>query len=198
MNAQPRVSTAILEFLLSKHALLGRPCRSNAAPSLVSPSAYCSAFRFSAKTRPFSYRDEGCRLNTVRNRSTNWVIAALLMLQLVIGMQWQVAHADMAPPERQARGVDARHCPHHASKDSRTDGRGGAGASTSARSPHNIPAQKHDCCVSLDCQCHCAQGPGVLDLPLASVVYSASFLLPLFDARPPVARTNEFFRPPIA
>jgi hypothetical protein len=114
----------------------------------------------------------------VRNRSTNWVITALLMLQLVIGMQWQVAHANMAPPERQASGMDARHCPDHPSKD--------------------VLAHKHDCCGSLDCQCHGAQGPGALDLPLASVACSASLLLPFFDARPPVARTNELFRPPIA
>ncbi len=134
----------------------------------------------------------------VRNRSTNWVIAALLMLQLVIGMQWQVAHANMALPERQASGMDARHCPDHPSKDLRTDEKRGAGAQTSAPSSHDNPVRNHDCCGSLDCQCHGAQGPGALDLPLASVVGSASFLLPVFDARPPVARTNELFRPPIA
>ena len=98
------------------------------------------------------------------------MIAALLMFQFVIGMQWQVAHANMALPERHVSGVDARHCPAHS----------------------------HDCCGSIDCRCHGSQGPGVLDLPLASVVCSASFLLPFFDARLPVARTNELFRPPIA
>jgi hypothetical protein len=108
----------------------------------------------------------------MRNRLSNWVIAALLMFQLVIGMQWQVAHAEMAPPERQASGAETRHCPDHPSK--------------------------HDCCGSLDCQCHFAQAPGVLDLPLASVFGSTSFLLSVFDARSPVARINELFRPPIA
>ena len=154
--------------------------------------------RVSAKTRPFFHLGGGCRLRIMRNRFGNWVIAALLMFQLVIGMQWQVAHADMAPPERQASGMDTRHCPGHASK-SRTDGRG-AGALTSASPAHgtSAPAHKHDCCGSLDCQCHCAQAPGVLNLPLASVFCSPSFLLPFFDARPPVARTNELFRPPIA
>jgi hypothetical protein len=105
------------------------------------------------------------------NRFGNWVIAAFLMFQLAIGMQWQVAHADMAASERQTSGVDAGHCPGHAA---------------------------HDCCGSNDCQCHCAQGPAVLDLSPASAVCSASLLLPVFDARPPVARTNELFRPPIA
>jgi hypothetical protein len=28
----------------------------------------------------------------MRNRLASWMIAALLMFQLVIGMQWQVAH----------------------------------------------------------------------------------------------------------
>src|SRR5260370_16388366 len=134
----------------------------------------------------------------MHNRLTNRVIAALLMFQFVIAMQWQVAQANMAPPERQASGIYARHCPGHPSQDSRTDERRGAGASTSASSSHNIPARKHDCCGSLDCQCYCAQGLGVPDLPLPTAVCSASKLLPLFDARPPVARTNELFRPPIA
>jgi hypothetical protein len=120
----------------------------------------------------FSHRGEGCRLRIMRNRPANWVIPVLLMFQLVIGVQWQVAHANIAPPERQVSGVDARNCPGH--------------------------AHKHDCCGSLDCQCHCAQAPAVLNLSSARVVGSASFLLPLFDARPPVARTNELFRPPIA
>jgi hypothetical protein len=125
-------------------------------------------------------------------------MAALLMLQLVIGMQWQVARANMSPPERQASGVDARHCPDHPSKDLRTEERRGAQASTSALASHNNPAHHHDCCGSLDCQCQGAQGAGALDLPVASVDGSASFLLPFFDARSPVARTNELFRPPIA
>jgi hypothetical protein len=110
----------------------------------------------------------------MRDRLTNGMIAALLMFQFVIAMQWQVAHANIAPPERQASGVDELHCSGHSS-------------------PHT-----HDCCGSLDCECHCAQGPGVLDLTLASVVCPASFLLPFFDARSPVARSNELFRPPIA
>jgi hypothetical protein len=154
--------------------------------------------QFFANTCLFSHRGEGCTVRIVHNRRANWVIATLLMIQLVIGVQWQVAHANVAPPERQTSGADAKHCPDHPSKDSRTDVRHAAGASTGASSSHNIPAHKHDCCGSLDCQCHGAQGPGVLDLPLASAVCSASMLLPLLDARPPVARTNELFRPPIA
>ena len=104
------------------------------------------------------------------------------MAQLVIGMQWQVAHANVAAPELQASAVDTQHCPDH----------------PRVSSSHDNPVHHHDCCGSLDCQCHGAQGPGVLDVALAGAVGSASFLPPFFDARPPVARTNELFRPPIA
>ena len=132
----------------------------------------------------------------MRSRFGNSVIAALFMLQLVIGMQWQLAHSNMALPEGLANGV--QHCPGQLSKGSSTEGtRGAAGASTSVPSSHNN-ADRHDCCGSLDCQCHSAQGPGALDLSLPSVVGSTSFLLPVFDARAPVARMNELFRPPIA
>jgi hypothetical protein len=134
----------------------------------------------------------------MRNRPANWVTTALLLFQLAIALPWQAAHANMAPPERRASDMDARHCPAHSSKGSSTDERHGGGASTSAPSSHGNPAHGHDCCGSLDCQYHCAQVPGALHLPLASVVFSASFLLPFVEARPPVARTNELFRPPIA
>jgi hypothetical protein len=140
----------------------------------------------------------------MRNRPANWVITALLMLQLAIGLQWQVAQAVAAPTEpqmngMQAGGMQAGHCPGHQSKDSRTVEGGGSGASTSAPFSHDDPADKHDCCRSVGgCQCHYAQSPGALDLPRTSITFSALLLLPVFDARPPVARTNKFFRPPIA
>ena len=111
----------------------------------------------------------------MRNRPLNWVTTALLLFQLSIGMQWQAANANMASLEPQASGLDqasgmdARHCHTH----------------------------KHDCCGSLDCQCQGAQGSVVVAPPLASVVLFASFLLPLVNARLPVAHTNELFRPPI-
>jgi hypothetical protein len=126
------------------------------------------------------------------------MIAALLIFQLAVGLQWQAAQAVAVPPERQMNGMAARHCPIHASKDSRTDEGRGAEVSTNAPSSHNNPAHMHDCCGSVDCRCHSAQGPTVFDLPPASVVFPGSFLLPAVNARPPVARTNELFRPPIA
>jgi hypothetical protein len=157
-----------------------------------------SARGFSTMTRLFFQRDAGCTLTRVRNRSaTNWVITALLMFQLAIGLQWQVAHAVGAPPERQMSSVEAGHCPGHQAQVSNTDVGLHAGTSTSPRSLPDKPVPKHDCCHSLGCQCHGAQSPGALDLPAASAALSSS-LLPILDARPPVARSTEFFRPPIA
>jgi hypothetical protein len=133
----------------------------------------------------------------VHNRPANWVITALLMLQLTIGLQWQVAHAAAEPAERTANHMGAGDCPGHQSKRAQTADESGAGASTSASSSSHA-AGKHDCCRALGCQCHFAQSPGVLDLPRANAAFSAVVLLPVFDARPPVARPNELFRPPIA
>jgi hypothetical protein len=146
----------------------------------------------------FSHRGRGCTLRIMPDRSANWVLTALLMLQLALGLQWQAAHAAAAPPEPQTGGMEAGHCPGHQPKDSRPVDGGGAGASTSAASSHDNPANKHDCCRSVGCQCHDAQSPAVLDLPRTSAAFSALLLLPVFDAQLPVARTNRLFRPPIA
>jgi hypothetical protein len=146
----------------------------------------------------FFRRRERCRLWFVRNRPANWSIAALVIFQLAIGLQWQTAQAVVAQPEREMNGMGAGDCPDHSSKDSRADHERSAGGPTSAPSSHHNPANKHDCCRSLGCQCHCAQSPGTLDLPLAGAALSPTLQLPILDARPPVARSNELFRPPIA
>src|SRR4030088_1328398 len=116
-------------------------------------------------TSLFFRRSQRCRLYFVRNRPANWAIAALVIFQLAIGMQWQTAQAAVAPPEREMNGVGAGDCPDHSSKDSRADQERTAGAPTSAPPSHHNPANKHDCCRSEGCHCHCAQSPGTLDLP---------------------------------
>jgi hypothetical protein len=118
----------------------------------------------------------------MRNLLATWVIAALVMLQLAIGLAWQTAHAASVLPEHPMSGMEAGRCPGHQSTDSAIDN----------------PAKKHDCCHSLRCQCHSAQSPGSLNPPPTRDAFSSLHLLPAFDARPPVARTTEFFRPPIA
>jgi hypothetical protein len=126
------------------------------------------------------------------------VIAALLMLQLAIGLQWQAAHAAAALPEPQKNAMKAGHCPGHQSSDSRSVEGRGSGATSGAPSSHGNSGDKHDCCRSVGCQCDYAQNPGVLDLPRAGAVFSTLLLQPMFAARPAVARTNKLFRPPIA
>lgn len=132
----------------------------------------------------------------MRDRTSNWVIAALLMVQLAVGLEWQAAHAAEAP-EGQMNGMKAGHCAGHQSNDSRSI-QGGPGASTSAPSSRDNPVNKHDCCHSFGCQCHSAQSPVVPGLLRTSAALSALLLLPVIDARLPVAHTNELFRPPIA
>jgi hypothetical protein len=119
----------------------------------------------------FFRRGRQCRLSFVSNRPANWVIAALLIFQLAIGLQWQTAQAAVAPPERGMNGMGAGQCPDH--------------------------ANKHDCCRSLGCQCHCAQSPGMQDLTRPRADLSSTLQLPVLAARRPVARSNELFRPPI-
>ena len=126
------------------------------------------------------------------------MIAALLMLQLAIGLPWQAVHAGSALPEHPIGGMQAGHCPGPQSNDLTIDEDSGSGASTSAPPSHDNPAKNHDCCRSLGCQCHSSQSQGALDLPPTHVAFSSLEVLPVFDARPPVTRTNEFFRPPIA
>ena len=133
----------------------------------------------------FFHHGDGCTLRIMRKRPANWVIAALLMVQLAVGLQWQVAHAVAAPPQRQMNGMEAGHCPASLANDSRADS-------------HKKPAHKHDCCHSVGCQCQWVQSPGVLGLALTGITLSASPLVPVRDARHPVAHTTELFRPPIA
>jgi len=145
----------------------------------------------------FSHSNQRCTLGAMRKRRVNRVIAALLLFQLAFGLQWQVAHAIVLSPDLQASGIGA-HCPDHATKNSTADKEPRAAASEMASSQNNGPAPKHDCCGSLGCQCHSAQSSAVLNLSPASVVLSSPCQLPFADARPPIARLNEFFRPPIA
>jgi len=117
----------------------------------------------------------------MRNLPATWAIAAMMMLQLAVGLAWQTVHAASALAEHPISGMETSQCPGHQSTDSR-----------------DHPAKKHDCCLSLGCQCHSAQSLGALIPPPTHAAFSSLHLLPSFDARPPVARTTEFFRPPIA
>ena len=162
------------------------------------PGARCQRVRFFEMKSLFFPRGEKCRLRFVRNRTANWLISALLMFQLAIGLQWQTAQAVMAQAEPQTYGMKASHCPTYLSENVRTDQTHGAKSPTSAPSSHNHPAGKQDCCRSQGCQCHCAQSPMGFARTLVRPAPSPSVLLPILTARPPVARSSERFRPPIA
>ncbi len=120
------------------------------------------------------------------------LMVGLAMFQLAVGSQWNLMQAVVASGQ-----MAAGHCAAHAHPDLGQNTRHG-GAASSASSSTQMPATKHDCCRSLSCQCHCVPSPVMAALALASPAFAASFLVPVFDARLPVAHTNELFRPPIA
>ena len=133
----------------------------------------------------FSHASGGCTLTVVHSRPAKWVIATLVMSQLVTALRPGVAQALVASHDQQMSGMEAGHCPASLANDSRTDS-------------HKKPTHKHDCCHSVGCQCQWVQSPGVLGLALTGITLSASPLLPVRDAGHPVAHTTELFRPPIA
>jgi hypothetical protein len=111
-----------------------------------------------------------------------------LSWQLGFGMQWAYAHAAPIGPHTQQSLVSAgsgAHCLfHHAS--------GGTPL------PQHDSSRIHDCCALGGCVCHCTHSPLASDLPQVSAAEVCSCLLPAIEARVPIARLDEFFKPPIA
>jgi hypothetical protein len=133
----------------------------------------------------------------VSRRSPSLLIIALLVFQLAFGVHWQTAHAAPVAP---VQGMDAgaEHCADHHQLQSLGPDQGlGAQAYGHVPASPQVPVNKHDCCRSMGCQCHCAQSPAVVELPSVNGSL-ASVRVPDFGARNPDARTSEFFRPPIA
>jgi hypothetical protein len=139
----------------------------------------------------------------VHRRPTSYLMYAVLVFQLAVGMNWPVAHAATVPQQGQTGGMEMAHCPEHASL-----GLGGEGPDThngqvegSADhdpSHHQQLQAKHDCCRSAGCQCHCAFTPCVTGPMGLRIFVSFGYLVPILDARVTTARHDEFFRPPIA
>lgn len=136
------------------------------------------------------------RRPTVKIRSSKAVLLVLLAVQLVIGLQFQVAraasvHMTMPPVAgvmSQRAGAGAHtDCPTHAAN----------GATHSAGTNNHSPMATHDCCHASACECHCVYTPAAIALPaLANIVTSDS--IPSFDSAQFVApRIDEFLRPPI-
>jgi hypothetical protein len=137
-----------------------------------------------------------CRLWSVRRRVPKLIITALLMFQLAIGLQWQVAYAAVSPPERAMSGLQEQPCPSHQARAGEAQEMLGAKASTGVPfSPHGTFG-KYDCCRTSSCQCHCAQPLAALDLPIGGALLP-SVLLPTLNLRISATRSTEFFRPPI-
>jgi hypothetical protein len=136
----------------------------------------------------------GVSSTAMRRTPLNLLTIALLMFQLAIGLQWQVAYAEDVPAEQGTNAVPGEHCKSHAAK---AAAREIQGAQTRGPLFSKKAFGKHDCCRSAGCQCHCAQYLATLNLPVAKP-HLPSAPLPAFNLRAPATRTDELFRPPIA
>jgi len=138
----------------------------------------------------------------VHRGPTSYLMYAVLVFQLAVGMDWPVAHAATVPQQGQPGGMEMARCPEHASLGV---GAGGPdthngqveGSADHDPSHHPEPPAKHHCCRSAGCQCHCAFTPGVAGPTGLRIVVTLGYLLPAFDARVATALPEEFFRPPI-
>lgn len=132
----------------------------------------------------------GCKLTFVSRRPTaksryfKAVVLVLLALQLVIGLQFQVARAASVrvtmPPV--AGSVEQSHCPTHSAHG--TD--------------QHAPMGTHDCCHASACQCHCVYTPAAIALPALANIVTSDSIPSLASAQFVAPRIDEFLRPPIA
>ena len=125
----------------------------------------------------------------MRRRSTSYLLYALLVFQLTMGMIWPVAQAVTVLNQSQTAGMEMAHCPEHTSSVSDT--------ANLHPSHHAQPLTKQDCCRSAGCQCHCASTPGVAGPTGLRIFTSFGFVLPTLDARVTTTRPDEILRPPI-
>ena len=103
----------------------------------------------------------------VHRGPTSYLMYAVLVFQLAVGMDWPVAHAATVPQQGQPGGMEMARCPEHASLGV---GAGGPdthngqveGSADHDPSHHPEPPAKHHCCRSAGCQCHCAFTPASL------------------------------------
>jgi hypothetical protein len=112
-----------------------------------------------------------------KTRLSKAALLVVLALQLVIGLQLQVARAASVHMTMQVQ----TDCPTHP-----------------AGTDNHAPMGTHDCCHASACQCHCVYTPAAIALPaLANIMTSDS--IPSFDsAQFGAPRIDEFLRPPIA
>lgn len=163
------------------------------------------------------------RRPTAKIRSSKTVLLVLLALQLVIGLQFQVAQAASVrmtmPPVAGAvsqtagavsQPADARaqaDCPTHsahgatdaAQNSVATDPAGAAAVGTHpVGTDKHGPTGTHDCCHASACQCHCVYTPAAITLPALADILTSDSIPSLASAQFVAPRIHEFLRPPIA
>jgi hypothetical protein len=124
-------------------------------------------------------------------RFSKAVLLVLLALQLVIGLQLQVARAASVhttlPP---AAGAVSQPASDRAQADCPTHSAHGT--------DKHAPMGTHDCCHASACQCHCVYTPAALALPALANIVTSDSIPSLASAQFVAPRIDEFLRPPIA
>jgi hypothetical protein len=156
------------------------------------------------------------RRPTAKIRSSKTVLLVLLALQLVIGLQFQVAQAAFVrmtmPPVAGALSQPAdagaqADCPTHsahgatdaAQNSVATDPAGAAAVGTHpVGTDKQGPMGTHDCCHASACQCHCVYTPAAITLPALADILTSDSIPSLASAQFVAPRIHEFLRPPIA
>ena len=158
-----------------------------------------------------------CKLTSVRRRPiakfrfSKAVVLVLLALQLVIGLQFQVARAASVhrtmPPAAGAVSQPASDraqadCPTHSAHDVKhgiySTAKHATGMPEHVSTGNHAPMGDHDCCHASACQCHCVYTPVGIDLPALANIETSVSVPSLAGAQFVAPRIDEFLRPPIS
>jgi hypothetical protein len=138
------------------------------------------------------------RRPTAKILSSKTVLLVLLALQLVIGLQFQVAQAASVrmamPHEAGAMSQPAGAVSQSADAGAQVD----CPTHSTHHATEHAPMGTHDCCHASACQCHCVYTPAAIALPALANILTSDSIPSLASAQFAAPRIHEFLRPPIA
>lgn len=182
-QSQPHESRSALDSA-GQSGRRGKPIRGPSASMQCFPGAVCR-----------------CILSEVRPGPKSFILYAVLVFQLAVGMHLPIAQAIASAsdgPAAQVIGSSAPACPEHAAKVATPRAAHVSAVTGSGAHAQQSPLNRHSCCNSVGCQCHCSYTPVAPDLTAFSTVVGFSYLIPASEPRIASTRLHELFRPPIA